>query len=63
MKPTASPALGALTEIGAVTHPDKRTFHGILVPTRPRKDNPAIPEPARAAVRRRRRLPPVRRLR
>jgi len=40
------PALGALTEIGAVTYPDRRTFHGILVPTRPRKDNPAIPEPA-----------------
>ena len=23
------PALGAMTEIGAVTYPDKRTFHGI----------------------------------
>lgn len=40
------PALGALTELGAVTYPGKHTFHGVLVPSRPRADNPAIPEPA-----------------
>jgi len=40
------PALGALTEFGAVTYPEKQTFHGVLVPSRPRADNPAIPEPA-----------------
>ena len=36
------PALGALTEIGAVTYPDKLTFHGILVPTGPRLDEGGV---------------------
>lgn len=38
------PGLGVLTEFGAVEYSTKATFHGILAESRPRADNPAIPE-------------------
>jgi DNA polymerase III epsilon subunit-like protein len=37
------PALGKLTEFGAVAYPSKATFHGILALSEPSKENPAIP--------------------
>jgi len=37
------PSVGDLTEFGAVSYPDKKTFHGILVETIPDPTNPAIP--------------------
>lgn len=39
------PALGKLTEFGAVTFPRKEKFHGILIESIPSKENPAVPEP------------------
>lgn len=43
-----SPSTGNLTEFGAVTWPDKKTFHGIIFKTRPSVRNPAIPDSATA---------------
>lgn len=40
-----APSIGRLTEFGAVTYPDKQTFHGVLLSTRPSLVNPAVPEP------------------
>ena len=48
----ASPVVGQLTEFGAVAYVSRRTFHGILIETRPSKGNPAIPEIAFGGVRR-----------
>ena len=39
-----APSVGRLTEFGAVTYPDKASFHGILLSTRPSVANPAVPE-------------------
>jgi len=39
------PSMGRLTEFGAVNFSDRQTFHGLIVPSRPSKENPAIPEP------------------
>jgi len=39
------PATGQLTEFGAVTYPEKKIFHGVILKSRPSKENPAIPEP------------------
>lgn len=39
------PALGRLTEFGAVVHPTRETFHGVLIEARPSEANPSIPEP------------------
>lgn len=44
------PAVGRLTEFGAVTYPAKETFHGVLVPSRPSAENPAVPEPTLGAA-------------
>lgn len=38
------PALGELTEFGAVAYPGKETFHGVLIQTEPSPENPAIPQ-------------------
>jgi DNA polymerase III epsilon subunit-like protein len=38
-----SPVNGILTEFGAVTHPDRRTFHGRLFTSVPDPSNPARP--------------------
>jgi len=40
-----APSVGRLTEFGAVTYPEKVTFHGVLISTRPSYVNPAVPEP------------------
>lgn len=40
-----APSVGRLTEFGAVTYPDKKTFYGSLIPTIPSADNPAVPIP------------------
>lgn len=37
------PALGRLTEFGAVAFPSKATFHGVLAESSPSEENPAIP--------------------
>ena len=39
------PALGKLTEFGAVHYPTRQSFHGVLIESRPSPANPAIPEP------------------
>lgn len=39
------PRTGQLTEFGAVEYETRKTFHGIVVPSRPSPSNPAIPEP------------------
>lgn len=39
------PRKGQLTEFGAVEYKSLKSFHGILVPSRPSAENPAIPEP------------------
>ncbi|MDR3642462.1 MAG: exonuclease [Candidatus Doudnabacteria bacterium] len=39
------PALGKLTEFGAVAYPSKATFHGVLAETKPSEGNPMIPAP------------------
>lgn len=39
------PAIGQLTEFGAVEFKSRKTFHGIVVPSRPSTANPAVPEP------------------
>ena len=39
------PALGRLTEFGAVEYDSRRTFHGVLLPTEPSPENPAVPSP------------------
>lgn len=38
------PAVGRLTEFGAVAYPNRETFHGILALSRPDAANPAVPE-------------------
>lgn len=38
------PALGKMTEFGAVEYKTGKEFHGILWEARPSKENPAIPE-------------------
>lgn len=38
------PAVGRLTEFGAVHYGSRETFHGIVLPSRPSADNPAVPE-------------------
>jgi DNA polymerase III epsilon subunit-like protein len=37
------PALGKLTEFGAVVYPSRASFHGILAESEPSQENPAIP--------------------
>jgi hypothetical protein len=39
-----APSVGRLTEFGAVTYPEKLTFHGVLLSTRPSAANPAVPK-------------------
>lgn len=39
-----SPRDGQLTEFGAVEYETEQTFHGVIVRSRPSKENPAIPE-------------------
>lgn len=41
----ACPAIGDLTEFGAVAYPSMTTFHGVLVDTTPDPLNPACPTP------------------
>lgn len=41
-----APVTGQLTEFGAVEYPKLRTFHGIIVPSKPDPFNPAVPLPA-----------------
>ena len=36
------PGKGELTEFGAVAYESRRTFHGVLLASRPRQDNPAL---------------------
>src|SRR3990167_219775 len=36
------PSTGALTEFGAVAHPSCETFHGMIMPTMPSPENPAV---------------------
>ena len=38
------PAVGKLTEFGAVSYPKQETFHGAIWQSRPSVSNPAIPE-------------------
>ena len=38
------PGKGELTEFGAVAYESRRTFHGVLLESRPRKGNPALAE-------------------
>lgn len=38
------PAVGKMTEFGAVDYKTRKTFHGVLAEGRPSKENPAIPE-------------------
>lgn len=40
------PRTGQLTEVGIVEFKSRKSFHGIVVKSRPSKDNPAVPEPA-----------------
>ena len=40
------PALGDLTEFGAVAYPSRETFHGVLVASTPDPTTPAVPVPA-----------------
>lgn len=40
-----SPMTGQLTEFGACSYPAMQTFHGIIVPSEPDPNNPAIPRP------------------
>jgi hypothetical protein len=40
-----APALGQLTEFGAVEFKSRKTFHGVIVRSEPSKENPAIPHP------------------
>ena len=37
------PALGQMTEFGAVEYKSQDEFHGVLVTSRPSKENPAVP--------------------
>lgn len=39
------PRTGQLTEFGAVEYKSRKTFHGIVVPSKPSAANPAVPEP------------------
>lgn len=39
------PATGQLTEFGAVSYPKLDTFHGVIVPSDPSEENPAVPQP------------------
>ena len=39
-----APSVGRLTEFGAVTYPEKASFHGVLLATLPSAANPAVPE-------------------
>lgn len=39
------PALGKMTEFGMVEFKTRASFHGIIIPSKPSKDNPAVPEP------------------
>lgn len=39
-----SPVTGQLTEFGAVSYPKLHTFYGVVVPSRPSAENPAVPE-------------------
>jgi len=39
------PALGKLTEFGAVAYPSRASFHGVLAEAKPSEGNPAIPAP------------------
>jgi len=41
------PATGRLTEFGAVSYPERLTFHAILIDTTPDPANPAVPLPSR----------------
>lgn len=43
----ACPALGTLTEFGAVCYADRSTFHGVLAKSEPDPANPACPLPVR----------------
>lgn len=38
-----SPVRGTLTEFGAVHHPSRRSFHGVLFEGTPDPENPAVP--------------------
>ena len=38
------PSMGRLTWFGAVEYTSEQTFDGLIVPSRARRDNPAIPE-------------------
>jgi len=39
-----APEVGQLTEFGMVDYDTFDTFHGIIIPSKPSKENPAIPE-------------------
>ena len=39
------PSLGKMTEFGMVDYKTRLTFHGIIIPSTPSKDNPAVPVP------------------
>ena len=39
------PSMGRLTEFGAVDYHSLETFHGVIVPSDPSAENPAIPRP------------------
>lgn len=41
-----TPVIGQLTEFGMVDYDTFDTFHGIIVPSEPSKENPAIPKRA-----------------
>ena len=39
-----APSVGQLTEFGAIIYHNRETFHGVIVPSKPSIENPAVPE-------------------